>query len=276
MGLTPPASAGAPRGRQLRRPPVAGSAGARRRAPRRAARWPRRRAGAARRATGRGTRDSSLWRWGRGNHGRAARGGLRDPPRRPGVGLPYPWAHRRSRPRRRAPDLAAPSAPRTSSSSASRPTIGSRSAASAANGTRGAPPSRSSASRTAAASAGGRGRGARRARPAGRRPRVPVAALAADREPIVGASRSWRSCAARSARPRSGRAGVVAIAGDPGIGKSRLVDEAVAESAARGAAVVRGRADEESRAYGRGAPRCARSPPRPAGCRPACSTTCAA
>ena len=65
-----------------------------------------------------------------------------------------------------------------------------------------------------------------------------------------GATRSWRSCAARSARPSRGGAGVVAIAGEPGIGKTRLVDEAVAESAARGAAVVRGRADEESRAYG--------------------------
>ena len=99
--------------------------------------------------------------------------------------------------------------------------------------------------------AGGRGRRARRARPAGRRPARPrrrASRPTASRS--SGASRSWRSCAARSARREAGRAGVVAIAGEPGIGKSRLVDEAVAESAARGAAVVRGRADEESRAYG--------------------------
>ena len=43
---------------------------------------------------------------------------------------------------------------------------------------------------------------------------------------------------------------MVAIAGEPGIGKTRLADEAVAEIGASGAAVVRGRAAEESRAYG--------------------------
>ena len=81
-------------------------------------------------------------------------------------------------------------------------------------------------------------------------PRVPVAALAADREPIVGREPELEELRGALGAAEAGRAGVVAIAGDPGIGKSRLVDEAVAESAARGAAVVRGRADEESRAYG--------------------------
>ena len=81
-------------------------------------------------------------------------------------------------------------------------------------------------------------------------PRVPVAALAADREPIVGREAELEELRGALGAAEAGRAGVVAIAGEPGIGKSRLVDEAVAESAARGAAVVRGRADEESRAYG--------------------------
>ena len=106
-------------------------------------------------------------------------------------------------------------------------------------------------------------------------PRVPVAALAADREPIVGREAELEELRGALGAAESGRAGVVAIAGEPGIGKSRLVDEAVAESAARGAAVVRGRADEESRAYGpwRAAlrPLAAAASGLPAGC----STTCA-
>ena len=73
----------------------------------------------------------------------------------------------------------------------------------------------------------------------------------ADREPLVGRDAELASLARRArGRARAGSARVVAIAGEPGIGKTRIVDEAAAEAGARGAAVVRGRADEESRAYG--------------------------
>ena len=83
-----------------------------------------------------------------------------------------------------------------------------------------------------------------------------------------------RGALERGARRHAPR--VVAVGGEPGIGKTRIVDEAAAEAGARGAAVVRGRADEESRAYGpwRAALRplvAARE--RPAGA--TCSTTCA-
>ena len=83
------------------------------------------------------------------------------------------------------------------------------------------------------------------------RPRVPAVALAADRDPLVGRDAELAAPARRARRgPGRGSARVVAIAGEPGIGKTRLVDEAVAETGASGAAVVRGRAAEESRAYG--------------------------
>ena len=98
---------------------------------------------------------------------------------------------------------------------------------------------------------GGRGRGARRARPAGRRAARPRR-RARGRPRAARRPRAGAGGAARRAR-RGARRDAPAWSrsrGDPGIGKSRLVDEAAAESAARGAAVVRGRADEESRAYG--------------------------
>jgi hypothetical protein len=81
-------------------------------------------------------------------------------------------------------------------------------------------------------------------------PRAPVAAVAADREPLVGREAELGRLRAALAGVRAGGARVVAISGEPGIGKTRLVDEAAAEAGAGGAAVVRGRAGEESRAYG--------------------------
>ena len=81
-------------------------------------------------------------------------------------------------------------------------------------------------------------------------PRVPVAAVPADREPLIGRDPELASLAGALEAAGAGRAQVVAIAGEPGIGKTRIVDEAAAVAADRGAAVVRGRADEESRAYG--------------------------
>ena len=81
-------------------------------------------------------------------------------------------------------------------------------------------------------------------------PSIPVAAVAADREPLVGRDAELAGLGAALERAAGGSAVAVAVAGDPGIGKTRLVDEAAAEAGARGAAVVRGRAGEESRAYG--------------------------
>jgi hypothetical protein len=81
-------------------------------------------------------------------------------------------------------------------------------------------------------------------------PSVPVAAVAADREPLIGRDAELASIRRALDVARSGSAHVVAVAGEPGIGKTRLVDEAAAEAGARGAAVVRGRAEEEARAYG--------------------------
>jgi tetratricopeptide (TPR) repeat protein len=81
-------------------------------------------------------------------------------------------------------------------------------------------------------------------------PSVPVVALAADREPLIGRDAELASLGRALDSARAGSAHVVAIAGEPGIGKTRIVDEAAAEAGARGAAVVRGRAEEESRAYG--------------------------
>ena len=89
-----------------------------------------------------------------------------------------------------------------------------------------------------------------------------------------GATRA-RERAPRARRGRRGRAQVVAVAGEPGIGKTRLVDEALAAAAraprSSAAAPTRSRAPT-----GRGAPRCARSSPPPAGSPPRCSTTSAA
>jgi hypothetical protein len=84
----------------------------------------------------------------------------------------------------------------------------------------------------------------------GAAPRAPVAAVAAGREPLIGRDEELASLRDALAQASAGSARVVAIAGEPGIGKTRLVDEAAAEAGARGAAVVRGRADEEAGAYG--------------------------
>jgi hypothetical protein len=81
-------------------------------------------------------------------------------------------------------------------------------------------------------------------------PSVPVVAVAADREPLIGRETELAGLRRALDAARAGRAHVVAIAGEPGIGKTRIVDEAAAEAAERGAAVVRGRAEEDSRAYG--------------------------
>ena len=81
-------------------------------------------------------------------------------------------------------------------------------------------------------------------------PGVPVAAVAPDREPLVGREEELASLRQAFDAAREGSAQVVALGGEPGIGKTRIVDEAAAEAGARGAAVVRGRAGEESRAYG--------------------------
>ena len=81
-------------------------------------------------------------------------------------------------------------------------------------------------------------------------PSVPVVVVATDREPLVGRDTELAVLRQELAAARAGGGRVVAIAGEPGIGKTRIVDEAAAEAGARGAAVVRGRADEESRAYG--------------------------
>jgi hypothetical protein len=81
-------------------------------------------------------------------------------------------------------------------------------------------------------------------------PRVPVVAVAADRDPLIGRDTELRSLRNALERARTGSTQVVAVAGEPGIGKSRIVDEAAADAGAGGAAVVRGRAGEESRAYG--------------------------
>ena len=81
-------------------------------------------------------------------------------------------------------------------------------------------------------------------------PSVPVVPVAADRDPLIGRDAELASLRRALDAARAGSARVVAIAGEPGIGKTRIVDEAAAEAGAHGAAVVRGRAEEESRAYG--------------------------
>ena len=81
-------------------------------------------------------------------------------------------------------------------------------------------------------------------------PRVPVAAVAPDRDPLVGREAELGSVRRALAAARAGSPQVVAVGGEPGIGKTRVVDEAAAEAGAAGAAVVRGRAGEESSAYG--------------------------
>ena len=80
-------------------------------------------------------------------------------------------------------------------------------------------------------------------------PSVPLA-LASDREPLVGRDAELVLLRRALGAARAGQARVVAVAGEPGIGKTRIVDEVAAEAGAGGAVVVRGRADEESRAYG--------------------------
>jgi hypothetical protein len=84
----------------------------------------------------------------------------------------------------------------------------------------------------------------------GAAPSVPVVAVPEGREPLIGRDDELAHLRQALEQARAGGARVVAIAGEPGIGKTRLVDEAAAEAGARGAAVVRGRADEEARAYG--------------------------
>src|SRR5829696_4885861 len=81
-------------------------------------------------------------------------------------------------------------------------------------------------------------------------PSAPVALVAPDREPLVGRDAELARLRSALAAARAGGGRVVAVAGEPGIGKTRIVDEDAAEAGAGGAAVVRGRADEESRAYG--------------------------
>jgi eukaryotic-like serine/threonine-protein kinase len=81
-------------------------------------------------------------------------------------------------------------------------------------------------------------------------PSVPVVPVASDREPLVGREVELAGLRRALAAARAGGARVVAVAGEPGIGKTRLVEEGAAEAGAQGAAVVRGRAGEESRAYG--------------------------
>ena len=126
--------------------------------------------------------------------------------------------------------------------------------------------------------AGARRRRARRARPAGRRAERPVAAVAADREPLVGREAELAQLRAR-ARPRraAGSAQVVAVAGEPGIGKTRIVDEAAAEA---GAARRRRRARPRRRGVERLRPVARRAAPARRGgeraLRAACSTRSAA
>ena len=81
-------------------------------------------------------------------------------------------------------------------------------------------------------------------------PSIPVAAVAPDRDPLVGREAELGSVRRALAAARAGSPQVVAVGGEPGIGKTRIVDEAAAEAGAGGAAVVRGRAGEESSAYG--------------------------
>ena len=77
----------------------------------------------------------------------------------------------------------------------------------------------------------------------------------ADRDPLVGRDASWSCCAAlEAARRRRARS---RVAGEPGIGKSRMVDESVAEA---GAARRRGRARPRRRGVARTAWRAALRP----------------
>ena len=99
--------------------------------------------------------------------------------------------------------------------------------------------------------AGSRRRRARRARPAGRRAERP---RRRGRPRPRSARRARGGARQRAPRARGGARGQRRrwwrSAVEPGIGKTRIVDEAAAEAGAGGAAVVRGRAGEESRAYG--------------------------
>ncbi|HTJ72577.1 MAG TPA: AAA family ATPase [Actinospica sp.] len=60
--------------------------------------------------------------------------------------------------------------------------------------------------------------------------------------PLVGRDAEFAVLAARLAAVRAGGSGVVFVAGEPGIGKTRLVDEAAEEARRRGLRVLRGRA----------------------------------
>ena len=68
-------------------------------------------------------------------------------------------------------------------------------------------------------------------------PALPFSGRAAEVEVLAGA---WARC-------RSGGSSVVLVAGEPGIGKTRLVTEAVADARADGAEVLAGRCDEDVR-----------------------------
>ena len=132
------------------------------------------------------------------------------------------------------------------------------------------------AGQAAGGPARGRRRRARRARPAAAAPRAspsprsrPIASRSS------GARRSWRSCAARSARPSRGapawsRSPASRGSGSPAWSTRRSRSPPRAARPWSAAAPTRSRAPTA-----RGAPRCARSSPRPAGCPPGCSTTCA-
>ena len=81
-------------------------------------------------------------------------------------------------------------------------------------------------------------------------PIFPVVAPPVDREPLVGRAEELAAVRGALGHADAGRARLAVVSGEPGIGKTRLADEVLADAAGRGAAVVRGRADEEARAYG--------------------------
>ena len=84
----------------------------------------------------------------------------------------------------------------------------------------------------------------------GAAPALPAVRVPADREQLIGREAELAVLLAAGERAWAGAAGLAAVEGEPGIGKSRLVDEVVAEAVSAGVPVVRGRAGEESRAYG--------------------------
>ncbi|HEY7295670.1 MAG TPA: ATP-binding protein, partial [Dehalococcoidia bacterium] len=66
----------------------------------------------------------------------------------------------------------------------------------------------------------------------------------AGRAPLVGRGREQAVIAERLCTLLRGPAGVIMLAGEPGIGKTRLLDEAAAEAASLGVTVLRGGASE--------------------------------